>query len=244
MKASQKKQRSSFAEIHFLPCGFLPVIRRLCLHIQPALLRVRAAAFLAPATWLALAVFPTSLFAENDSEKSSSSQGVPQSGAKFLRPPDPSSLPPPLPLPAERRATGSLDLLPSFPSNTPPSNTPNDLNILDLIMRKRENPSLVPDGPNPTEDAALALNKRHRYQAARSHAMNEPQVQGALAAAQKARSDREFREAMRNHYTLLFARMRQLDGSLESLIQERETAALAPLKTGSHAVAATGTNKK
>jgi hypothetical protein len=74
--------------------------------------------------------------------------------------------------------------------------------------------------------------------------MNEPEIQGALAAAQKARSDREFREAMRTHYTLLFARMRQLDSSLESLIQERETAALAPLKTGSHSVAATGTSKK
>ena len=184
------------------------------------------------------------MFAENDSEKPTSSQGVPQSGAKFVQPPDPSSLPPPLPLPRERKATGSLDLLPSFPSNTPTSSAPNDLNILDLIMRKRENPSLVPDGPNPTEDAAVALNKRHRYQAARSQAMNEPEIQGALAAAQKARSDREFREAMRTHYTLLFARMRQLDSSLESLIQERETAALAPLKTGSHSVAATGTSKK
>lgn len=141
-------------------------------------------------------------------------------------------------------ATGSLDLLPSFPSNTPPSSPPNDLNILDLIVRRRENPSLVPDGPNPTEDAAIALNKRHRYQAARSQALNQRDVQGALVAAQKARTDSEFREAMRRHYALLFARMRQLDGSLESLILERETAALAPLKTGSHTVAATGTIKK
>lgn len=111
-------------------------------------------------------------------------------------------------------------------------------------MRKRENPSLVPYGPNPTEASAVALNKRHRYQAARSQAMNAAEVQGALAAAQKARTDREFRESMRSHYTLLFARMRQLDPSLESLIHERETAALAPLKTASQPVAATGIIKK
>ena len=238
MKASNKKQRSSFAGIHFLPGGFSPVVGRLFFQVRSSLLRPSAAAF------LALAVSTASMFAENDSGRPPSSQGVPQSGAKFVQPPDPSSLPPPLPLPGERRATGSLDLLPSFPSNTPASNTPNDLNILDLIMRKRENPSLVPDGPNPTEDAAVALNTRHRYQSARSRALNEPEVYGALAAAQKALTDREFREAMRRHYTLLFARMRQLDGSLESLIHERETAALAPLKTGSQTVAATRTIKK
>jgi hypothetical protein len=142
----------------------------------------------------------------------------------FVQPPDPSTLPAPLPLPPEPSAPSALDLLPSFPPAAPAAD------FLDLVLKKRQNPSLVPDGPNPTEDAALALDKRHRYQTARVRAMNDPDILEALSLAQKARSDRELRAAMRRHYTLLFAKMRKLDHSLETLIQEREKMALGPLE--------------
>lgn len=208
-------------------------------------LRARAALRVTnPAACFFAAALAMSAHGENESEKAPPAEGAPQKGAKFVPPPDPSSLPTPLPLPVERKGQGSLDLLPSFPSGAPAVNTSDDLNILDLVIKKRENPSLIPDGPNPTEDAALALNRRHRYQTARSQALNEPEVQGALAAAQKARSDREFREALRRHYTLLFSKMRQLDSSLEPLIHEREVAAFEPLKGGVQTASSNGALKK
>jgi hypothetical protein len=51
-------------------------------------------------------------------------------------------------------------------------------------------------------------------------------------ASQKARTDRELREFLRQHYTLLFKKIRSLDPSLESLVKERERAALEPLEDG------------
>lgn len=146
--------------------------------------------------------------------------------ATFVQPPDPSTIPAALPLPPEPSGPSSLDLLPSFP----PGPSGPEADFLDLVMKKRQNPSLVPDGPNPTEDAALALDKRYRYQTARVHALNDPDIQEALAASKKARTDRELRAAMHKHYALLFAKMRKLDPSLEALIKERETAALGPLE--------------
>ena len=151
-------------------------------------------------------------------------QAPQEPAAKFAPPPDPSNLPALLPLPPERSSAGSLDLLPSFPSQRPSPNP------LDLVVRTRENPSLVPDGPNPTEDAAVSLSQRHRFQLARVKALNDVEVQKALAVARKAGTDRELRAAMSSHYTLLFKKMREVDASLESLIRERETAALKPLQ--------------
>jgi hypothetical protein len=150
-----------------------------------------------------------------------------KAAATFAQPPDPSTLPAPLPLPPEPSAPSPLDLLPAFPPSSPSEPSPD---FLDLVLKKRQNPSLVPDGPNPTEAAALALDKRHRFQTARVQAMNDPVILEALSMAQKAHTDRELRAAMRRHYTLMFQKMRKLDPSLEGLIQEREAAALEPLE--------------
>jgi hypothetical protein len=60
--------------------------------------------------------------------------------------------------------------------------------------------------------------------------MADPAIQAALGASQKVSSDRELRESSRRYYGLFFAKMRQLDPSLEKLIAEREAEALKPLK--------------
>ena len=153
----------------------------------------------------------------------------PQSGGLSLRMADPSGSPAPLPLGADSGANGLSDLLPSFPSVPPGPILPDEPDLFELNMRRRVNPTLVPDGPNPTEDAAVSLDLRHRFQIARARAMEDPAVREALAASKNVRTDRELRAALRRHYTLLFARIRALDSSLESLVKERETAALAPL---------------
>jgi hypothetical protein len=139
------------------------------------------------------------------------------------------SLPAPLSLPPEPSAAPRLDLLPAFPPGPSPAEAPD---LPSFNFKRRDNLSLVPDGPNPTEEAALALVKRQKFQEARRQALNDPAVRDALNAAQKARSDRELRELLRQHYTLLFKKIRALDPSLESLVKERENAALEPLADG------------
>ncbi len=166
---------------------------------------------------------PSTLSLETGAEAASADAPRSKTAATFVQPPDPSTIPAPLPLPPEP-ANNALDMLPGF------SPLPTGADLPEFTIRRRENPSLVPDGPNPTEAAALALNQRYHFQNARARALLDPEVQEALALAQKAPTDRSLRDAMRLHYKLLFAKMRRLDSSLESLIAEREKEALAPLQ--------------
>ena len=179
-----------------------------------------------------------SILAQADSQTADPTETPLKAGPKFGPQPDPSRIPLSLPLTKNSGDSNSLDLLPSFPPvSQDPVREPKAASkgsrlspdLLDFVLRKRENPLLVPDGPNPTEDAAVALDKRHRYQVARTQAQNDPEVREALLKAQHARTDRELREAMRTHYALLFSVMRKFDSSLESLIKDREASALAPL---------------
>jgi hypothetical protein len=127
------------------------------------------------------------------------------------------SVPAPLPLPPEPAP---------FPSFPPVSTDPNPL---ELDLRKRANTSLIPEGPNPTEDAALQLRDRVRYRELKARVLAQPEVRSSLEAVQKTRSDGELREAWRRHYAIFFPAMRTLDKSLEPLIAEREKEALSPL---------------
>lgn len=147
--------------------------------------------------------------------------------ATFVQPPDPSTIAVPPPVSTEPLPNGLPDFPPSL--NLLPPGTSGGTEALGFTMRLRGNPSLVPDGPNATEEAASALDRRCRYQTARARALSDPMVEQALSEAKKARTDRELREAMRRHYQLLFTKMRSMDGALEPLISERETAALEPL---------------
>lgn len=187
--------------------------------------------------FLAILAQSSLISAGNESENAPPAPQEPKLPAKFVPPPDPSSLPSSLLAPLPNVGQSSLDLLPSFPGEKVGSN------MLDFVVKKRDNPSLVPDGPNPTEDAAISLNKRHRYQTARYQAMNDSEVQEALIASQKARTDRELRESLRKHYTLLFAKIRKLDPTIESLIREREAAAMSPLQQPSRATTVALKNK-
>lgn len=148
-------------------------------------------------------------------------RGTGGAGARELQlpafPADPFSVPAPLPLPPEPSP------FPSFPpvggESTPP----------EIDLRKRANASFIPDGPNPTEDAAAQLRDRVRYRELKARALARPEVRSSLEAVQKARSDAELREAWRQHYNRFFFAVRALDKSLEPLIAQRESEALAPL---------------
>lgn len=131
---------------------------------------------------------------------------------------DPFSEPAPLPLPSEPSP---------FPSFRPRQA---DLGPVEVDLRKRANASLVPDGPNPTEEAALQLRNKVRYRDLKARAMARPEVRSSLETVSKARSDRDLREAWRQHYACLFAVMRALDKTLEPLIAQREKELLTPLQ--------------
>jgi hypothetical protein len=130
---------------------------------------------------------------------------------------EPLSEPAPLPLPPDPSP------FPSFPPAA------DHFGPVEIDLRKRASTSLVPDGPNPTEDAALQLRDRVRYRELKARATARPEVRSSLDAVQKARSDRELREAWRQHYHLLFSAMRSLDKTLEPLIAQREKESLGPL---------------
>ena len=143
--------------------------------------------------------------------------------------------PEPSTLPAKGRPAPILDALPAFPEiqrqNTLDGNgliLPAEPNFAEFKVVRRGNPILVPAGPNPTEDAAVELNARARFREVKVSALKDPEVQAALLEAQNARTDRVLKDALKRHYTLLFARMRAADHSLSSLIAQREKEAMAP----------------
>jgi hypothetical protein len=128
------------------------------------------------------------------------------------------SVPAPLPLPPEPSP------FPSFPPLL------DDRAPLEIDLRKRAKTSLVPEGPNPTEDAALQLRDRVRYRELKARALALPEVRSSLGAVQNARSDAALREALRLHYSRLFSAVRSMDKSLEPLIAQREKEAMTPLQ--------------
>jgi hypothetical protein len=131
---------------------------------------------------------------------------------------------------ADRSSNTSLGPLPEFPSDLKPMLPEPSAEFPGVEIRKRSRPDLLPDGPNPTEEAALALKNRIRYRSLKARVMVEPEVAAALEASKKAATDREMRLALRRHYEVLFARMREIEPSLENLITEREREAEAALR--------------
>lgn len=128
------------------------------------------------------------------------------------------------------RSSNSLGPLPEVSSDLKSIPAPGTSEPSDVDIRRRARPDLLPDGPNPTEEAAVALKERIRYRVLKARVISEPEVVAALDAAKKAPSDREMRAAFARHYELLFARMRELDPSLENLIAEREIEASSALR--------------
>lgn len=79
--------------------------------------------------------------------------------------------------------------------------------------------------PAASED----IKDRIRFREVRTRALKDPDVQRQLALAEGAKTDAEKRDAYRNYYKALYARMTKIDPSLKVRARQKEDEALAQL---------------
>ncbi len=74
------------------------------------------------------------------------------------------------------------------------------------------------------------LQQMIRFRQAKTRALGDPAVQAEWRQSEVARTDFEKRAALKRYYTLLYARMGKLDGSLKKQITERSLTSLHRLE--------------
>jgi len=84
-----------------------------------------------------------------------------------------------------------------------------------------------------TEVLADERSERVRFRQVQIRALNDPVVQEAKARAVSARTDRERRAALSEHYERLYAAMLKMDRSLEGRVKTSKAAALASFNPSS-----------
>ena len=108
---------------------------------------------------------------------------------------------------------------PLIPEILPPTKKPSGSAIPEPSSRA---PAGKPARTNKTQAAEDEVRARIQYRLAKNKAVQDPAVQAAWDAAQKAKTDLEKREAMKRYYTLLNARIRKIDGAVAKLANERQ----------------------
>jgi hypothetical protein len=122
--------------------------------------------------------------------------------------------PSPLAPPAEPEPTPeSVDVIPLIPDDLEPASKPDS------------GPAVTDTGRVITElkkskpsQAEGELSERIRLRDAKTRALRDTQVQAEWKRAQNARTPYERREAMKSFYTLLYAKMERIDGSLKKRV--------------------------
>lgn len=135
------------------------------------------------------------------------------------------------PAPPQPQGSSLLPLIPekdSQNSGNAPLAPLGDLPDFDLETRRPDAPR--PDGPNRTEEAAVRLSQRILFRVTKSKALLLPEVKAPLEASKRAKSDRELRALLKEHYQLLFAKMATMQPSLSAMIQEQRQTALDSLR--------------
>ena len=84
--------------------------------------------------------------------------------------------------------------------------------------------------PNKTEAAADEMATRVRFRQAKTRALKDPAVQAEWAKSERAHTDFEKRAALKRYYTLLYARMQSIDGSLKKEIATHQTFSIRRLE--------------
>ena len=122
------------------------------------------------------------------------------------------SLPSPIAPPAEKPAE-TLPLIPDTPDAT----------------EKPKGSAIKQPKPDKTSAAEDELGARLRLREIKTKALEDAKIQSEWDRAHAAKTDFDKREAMKSYYTLLYARMEKLDGSLQKRITELKTEAIKRL---------------
>ena len=125
--------------------------------------------------------------------------------------PDNSATPPPGPPP-----------VPLFPNENPPpvvNRPPHGSGGRDLGGISSSQP--VAKKKLTTAENEQDIADRVKFREAKTKALRDPQVQAELANIQAAKNDVDQRAAWKRYYTLLYAKILKIDGSLKKLVAER-----------------------
>jgi|GEM_PF-3031418 len=82
---------------------------------------------------------------------------------------------------------------------------------------------------NTTETNTNDIADRIKFREAKTKALRDEKVQEQLALAESAKNDREKRIYLKKYYTLLYAKILKIDGSIKKLVSQRQAQSLKQL---------------
>jgi len=122
-------------------------------------------------------------------------------------------------------ADSELPLIPEAPATVP---KPPGRAIPQRPTETSKAPAI--EKKSKTETASDELRQRIRFREVKTRALRDPAVQAEWERAQRAGTDFEKREALKNYYKLLYGRMARIDQSLKPRIAEYQRVAVRRLK--------------
>lgn len=97
------------------------------------------------------------------------------------------------------------------------------------ITEKPKGSAIANPRPDKTSAAEDELGARLRMREIRTLALKDAKIQSEWDRAHAVKTDFEKREAMKSYYTLLYAKMQKLDGSLQKRIAELKSISIKRL---------------
>jgi hypothetical protein len=122
-------------------------------------------------------------------------------------------------------ATGALEPLPLIPELPEPTELPRQRDTGDLPAAEAQQPK-----PSVTAAAIEAQKARVRFREAKTKALRDPAIVAEWENSRRARTDFEKRESLKRYFNLLYTRMKKLDGTLETQIEQQQRRSLARLE--------------
>lgn len=132
-----------------------------------------------------------------------------------------------VPLPPDPNAPSAEPTpVPLFPSDTPPapvdrphssgggSSHPEDARYLHGVPQAPKKKS--------TADSQQEIADRIKFREAKTKALRDPQIQAEQEKVDAAKTDQEKRAALKRYYTLFYAKILKIDGSLKKLVADRQ----------------------
>lgn len=94
----------------------------------------------------------------------------------------------------------------------------------------RATPDAIPgEKKSKTQIAEDAVRQRIQLRLAKNKALGDPAIQAEWNTALRANTDYEKREALKRYYTLLYSRVRKIDGTLAKVADDAKSLAMRRL---------------